>query len=414
MKIKTSIYTHEIDLPEEKKYVLILVKLLILLMLLDFSGDYLIYQAINGGIFKDIEDLIRKGIVSLLAFISLIGMARLSSLQRLGTIGRVCLSIILTIFLYGLIHGLITNNPTSSLREMVAVGSIFLIPLIIGINKKHIYNIAKYLIYLMVIVIGFKIVISQLLCLEVYGTLAFKVILRLSKFLLLPYSYFLVKAFTKEGKKIDLIFLLVVIIEILISQSRGLNLAVLLVTFFVFFISKNKGRVVLLLLIISFAALAVMFFTGNEVKVLFGMWSGSNFENTVEIRSQQFDMLIDRFYHRPLTGYGFGYVTPGSEYEDMELSYSLELDLINFFSKIGIPFSLLYIFSYALFVRQYIRAHFFNNKNKVITLSYLVALLSLLFFSLTQTAHSSYVYWIVYAITFLLLFKRESVNSKNI
>ena len=397
----------------EKNYVLILVKLLLILMCIDFSGDFLINYFIDEGVLKDVGDLVRNGIVLVLSLTILIGFSRLSSLQSLSSAGIFCLGIIGVIFLCGLILGLMENNQTNVFREASVIGPIFLIPLLIGVNKKHIYSIAKYLLYLVTIVLGLKIVISQLAFVAVFDSLTSKVLLRLSPILLLPYCYFLFRVLTKPADKMNLMFLLVVIIEILIAQSRGLNLAILLVTFFTILSYKNIKKSLLAFSVIGIAVGIVMFFTDKEPSTIFGNWSGDNFENTVNVRLQQVDLLIDRLYHRPLTGYGFGYFTPNTDYANLELPYTLELDLLNFFSKIGIPLSLLYVFSYILIVWQYVRIHFSSYKNKSITISYLAALLSLLFFSLTQTTHSSYVYWIIYALTFLLVFKHESVGSKR-
>jgi hypothetical protein len=92
-----------------------------------------------------------------------------------------------------------------------------------------------------------------------------------------------------------------------------------------------------------------------------------------------------------------GYFTPGYlTYGELPKPYLLELDLLNFFSKIGILFSTLYIASY-LFLYQLIQK-VKDKDTKELFISMFIGMLSLLIYSLGQTLHQSYLYWIFYSI----------------
>ena len=159
------------------------------------------------------------------------------------------------------------------------------------------------------------------------------------------------------------------------------------------------------LIIFSIATLLSILATNGDIENVFGIWSGDHLTNTVDHRIIQSEILLNRFFDNPFFGFGFGYFTPGyDDYGLLSLPYLLELDLINFFTKIGLPLSFIYIFTYILFIIKYFHNKFIYNN---IEFSFLTTLILLLFYGLFQTSHSSFVFWFIYAMTFVFLFRKS-------
>jgi hypothetical protein len=145
------------------------------------------------------------------------------------------------------------------------------------------------------------------------------------------------------------------------------------------------------------------------------IYGGKTYENGLEYRQVQLNMLTDRFLSHPFDGVGFGAYTKGYEtYEDLSKPYQLELDLINFFSKVGFIFSFIYLFSYY-------KLHTLVNKVEDINLksiffSFEIGIIASLIYSLGQTSHQSYLYWVVYSIFYsllLIVLKKQNLINKE-
>jgi len=123
---------------------------------------------------------------------------------------------------------------------------------------------------------------------------------------------------------------------------------------------------------------------------------------------------MERFINYPLLGVGMGYYTPGYlTYGEYAKPYLLELDLLNFFSKIGIFFSTLYIFSY-FFLYQLIQ-RVKDKDTKKLFISIFIGMLSLLIYSLGQTLHQSYLYWIFYSVFYgYLILEIKSQDKQKV
>lgn len=388
-----------------RKYYTNIVKLLITLVVIDFDGDFLLRQQI--GIFSSIQDLIRIGIVALLLSIGIAGIFDIRLITRVKSVGLFCLSAILAIFGYGVVYGALANNPTGAIRECLALAPLVMIPGFMKLKRAQLIGIAKYLIFCLILVLGVKILVSQLVSIAIYGSLSWKVILRLSPLLLLPYTYLLVRIIQDNRKQWDTVLLCVVAVEIFMAQARALNVSLALVTLIVFATGKLRRRSVITIMFVGISALLAIALTGGAIENVLGIWSGEYYSSSADYRAQQFDILIDRYASRPLIGFGFGYFTPGYEtYGDLANSFLLELDLMNFTTKVGLPLSVLYAFTYILFLMQYRKTQYPDRTSQGLAFSYLLTLFALLFYSLFQTAHSSFIYWLLYVIAFTFVFSK--------
>jgi phosphatidylserine synthase len=144
------------------------------------------------------------------------------------------------------------------------------------------------------------------------------------------------------------------------------------------------------------------------------LYGGEVYEGGVDYRLDQLKIILIRFQQFPILGVGFGYFTPGYlTYEFLPKPYLLELDLLNFISKIGFLFFIIYILSY-LFIYKLINK--INDKLKKETyLSFFIGLLSLLLYSIGQTLHQSYLYWVSFSILYAcIIIEMRKQNIKYV
>ena len=158
----------------------------------------------------------------------------------------------------------------------------------LSLSKPQNQKLVIYFIYLLVIVSAVKIIIAQLLSLSIYDGLSWKVLLRLSPLLILPFCYFLSNILRGKAGKLDLFFLLIVIIEILIANARALNLLLLIAFIFIVASSKLTFKLLSVLLIFLLSAYFSMLATSGSAEKVFGIWSGDHLQNTVDHRIVQF------------------------------------------------------------------------------------------------------------------------------
>jgi hypothetical protein len=382
---------------------ILIIKLFFIFVVIDFSGDLLLQQGAALSFYKKLEELIRYSIIVLLILISILGCFNLIYLNKNSFLGLAILSVTISILLYSFLLGLYNNIIVNAIREFLPFASLFLIPLFNRLDKTSFHNLALFFIYSLVIVSSLKILIIQFLTFTIYGVLSWKILLRLSPLLILPYCYFLLEILKKQVNRINLFFMFITTVSILIANARALNILLLLSTILISLLKINV-KIFNVFIIIFISALFSNFATDGEFQNVFGIWTGDHLINTVDYRKIQLDVLFNRILDKPIFGFGLGYFTPGyNDYAYYSLPYLLELDLINFFTKIGVPLSILYIFTYLFFIFQF-------NKNKVkdssLALSFLLALILLLIYSLFQTCHSSFSFWMYYAFTFTFIFRK--------
>jgi hypothetical protein len=376
----------------------------LILSIIDYSGDLHLGQRGQINIYQLIEDLIRQGIAVSLIIIGILGFLNIFPIKKIKSSGVLCIACTFLVLIYALVNGILSNNLDHVIRESLPAIVLMLIPLLIKIDAIQRHKLGIFFLYLLVIIAAIKILIIQFVAINIYGSLSWKVLLRLSPVLILPYCYFLLNILRGQASRLDFLYLLVVIVEILIANARALNLILLIATFIIIFTSNISYKLLTIICIFAISAGFSIIATNGSIENVFGIWTGEHLENTVNHRLIQLDVILNRLSDNPIFGFGLGYFTPGYDsYADLALPYLLELDLLNFFTKVGIPMSILYVFSYFLIIFQHIKNRYHGSN---IEYSYLLSLILLLVYSLFQTAHSSFIFWLLYAFTFSFIFRK--------
>jgi len=325
---------------------------------------------------------------------------------------------IITIYLYGLVWGIWNNNYIDSLNEISSIFPIFLIFILPQYyNLITIEFINKSLIYLLVFIF-IKFLMYQIIFFLFTSTLAWKVLMKQSPFLLFPFVYYIQNWFTRSSIK-NTIPIILTIFLLIIAQARTLIICAFFLYTITLFLTKNnvfqKFYHSLLMLVIAIFSFTLYLYSQN-VKFIDSfeyLVSGDYASESVEFRKNQFNEIINRLTSNPILGKGFGYYNPNySTYSENAKPYLLELDLFNFLSKIGIPMFLIYILSYFLFYYYITKVK--DIKQRMYFKLYFWALISLLIYSLGQTAHSSYTYWLSFSLVFSsLIISLKIQKDKN-
>ena len=304
--------------------------------------------------------------------------------------------IIISIYLYGLIWGICNNNYIDSLNEISSIFPIFLIFILPQYLTFITIEFINKTLYYLIVFLFFKFLIYQIVFYLFTSTLAWKVLMKQSPFLLFPFVYYIQIWFTRSNIK-NTIPIILSIFLLIISQARTLIICAFFLYIITLILTKNniiqKIYHSLLMLIIVIFSFTIYLYSQN-VKFIDSfeyLVSGDYASESVEFRKNQFNEIVNRLTSSPILGKGFGYFNPNySTYSENAKPYLLELDLFNFLSKIGIPMFLIYISSYFLF--YYYITKIKNLNQKMHFKLYFWALVSLLIYSLGQTAHSSYTY----------------------
>jgi hypothetical protein len=368
-----------------------------------FNGDISIY-----------DTKLKLLIISIFSLIMIFSVNKV----RINKILHLPIIIIITIYLYGLIWGMWNNNYNDSLNEISSIFPIFLIFILPQyLTFITIEFINKTLFYLIVFLF-IKFLLYQFLFYLFTSTLAWKVLMKQSPFLLFPLVYYIQNWFTRSSIKNTLPLILTIFL-LIIAQARTLIICAFFLYIITLFLSKKNvfqkvyhSLLMIFIVIFSFIIYLysqnVMFIDSFEYLV-----SGDYASESIEFRKNQFNEIVNRLMSNPILGKGFGYYNPNySTYSENAKPYLLELDLFNFLSKIGIPMFLIYISSYFLF--YYYITKIKNINHKMYFKLYFWALISLLIYSLGQTAHSSYTYWLSYSLVFSsLIISLKIQNEKH-
>lgn len=386
-----------------------LLKLLILCLCLDFSGDYIILYSIYG--LSDVNQFIRLLITTSLSLLLLFSLQYLKFIVHLNIGYKSVLFCIFAPIMYGFFWGIINNQTSLALREFLPYMTLLLIPLFCSFSSVALINIFDYFLKVLIILLLFKLALSQIIHLIYYGGFSWKVLLRISPLLMLPLSYLLYIFSTRRLNYLSYFYLVAVLIGIFLANARALFISSLSVAL----LSLSRINIFILfklLFLVLVAVLLVLLFSDNDIFTVFGNWSGEAFDSSYGYRESQLEILFDRFLNYSISGVGFGYFTPGYEsYEDLDNSYLLELDLLNFFTKIGLPFSIVYIFGFILFFYISIVSRIRCSQSiDLILKSFNSFLIGSLFYSLFQTFHSSILFWIFFSFAFSLNAKFSSTK----
>ncbi len=398
---------------------LTLLKLTFLFLIIDFSGDYLLVW--YSDLVVSLAGYIRILIISLLmfAFFSLF----LKPLNfKISKLGISILSMITMTYIYALLIGLLGEYPMNALRESMAIAPIILIPLLMSLDEEERNEFFHFAIYTLIIVILLKIIFGIILHYALFGGYTWKIFNRSSPLLLIPLFYFFHKILNYKPEFKSLAGFSISLFGILVAQARTLNFVVLLGLILIFFfpgkgekvnLSSFFGKRILMSAFLFFSVLLAALSTGTFDSSILGNWSGENFNTSAGMRIDQLNLLVSRMEENIL-GVGFGYVTKGfSDYEELNLSYLLELDLINFISKTGIFMGFIYLFSYIIFIYVCVVRLKQSKNDQSILIAYSLSIPLLLAYSVMQALHSSILFWVAYSLAFSYIFF-ESKNKKII
>ena len=388
-------------------------QMLILFSLLDSSGDYLLVS--ETGIISTASQIFRLALTMSLLISVVAGLLDIKRLILLHPFAKFILIINIIVIIYSLFLGVISNNSLNAIRESISFMLLAIIPTLLSVNHKSREKIFIFFINSLVWVCFSKIIIAQLGQVLLYGVPSWKVFLKISPILVVPYAYYLIKFASEKFQARTLLLLSIVIFEILIAQARSLNISVVLVSIFIL-IRPNKLKTLAfsvgLILILGAGS---MYITDMDFSSAFGIWSGDHFENSANYRIDQLHILIERFQSRPLSGFGFGFYTSGySSYGELDIPYQLELDLVNFASKTGFIMFSMYAIGYILIWFYFNSLKKNNSQSCEFLLTSFISIFSLLFYSLFQNLHSSILFWIYYSLFFSMIFSAKSHIPSNI
>ena len=380
--------------------------LLAFLLLLDITGDFLISAAFQSRGLHGFEDIIRLanyivfGICLLLS-----GLVALESKQTWSFSSISILFAFIIIPIIGLVIGALLNNWHAVLREYVpytAFGLVFLFRYLSDVQRT---KLITFFVFLVLWMVGLKILISQLIHLVEYGNLSWKLWVKAAPLLMFVTIYFCSKIlFDNKVDPRNFVFLAIVGFLVLCSTSRALLFLYAGVTFLTLWSANLKSKFLFVAALFSAVVMSVTFL-GKGVGGYWDVIAGTTLEASFEHRADQIQILISRISDSYFFGVGFGYYTPSyDEYMNTPLPYLLELDLINFFSKIGNLFGTVYLlFSIWVFFLLPKRLIEKTDLTSAVILQRTMACLFV--YSLVQTFHAGVLYW------FFLAFFIASASS---
>ena len=255
------------------------------------------------------------------------------------------------VFFYGFLRGLLTNRWIDVFNDTSSYIALFLVLVVYNLNKINLANsINKYFKYL-IIILAIKLIIFQILSIVVVGIPSWKMLLKQHAFLLIPFSVYSYD-YLKKGKVNFFLFLLTIFLLIL-AVARMLFISM----FFIFLINLFRSGIfrsffkffIIILFIIILFKIFLITQSVEQSAILDILYGGEIYQGGLDYRYDQLEIIIIRFISNPLSGMGFGYFTPNYlTYGELAKPYLLELDLLNFISKIGFFFSILYFCSYLI------------------------------------------------------------------
>jgi len=355
-------------------------------------------------------DPIIKGIVSILFFIIfIIGIKYIPKINNIW----IPFWIIVSITIYGVVRGLCTNILRNTLNDASSFLAILLIPVITNfkINDRH--EEIRKILKIFVLIILIKVFAYELLTYFLIGSPSWKILVKQSPFLLIPFSVYLADLL-KSGKNKIMFFLTIFLL--ISAMARMIFVSLILICIFYFFRMggiKSIFKIIIIFVIIFSAFYLYLYMQSVDQGSIFEhLYGGSEYKEGMDYRVEQFAIIMNRYMKNPFLGVGLGYFTPNYlTYQDLPKPYLLELDLLNYFSKIGIVLSIAYLTSYYFLYKLIKRVK--NKETKQLFLSIFIGLISILIYSVGQTAHQSYLYWICYSILYGYLILEIKAQEKK-
>lgn len=381
--------------------------ILYLILIIAFSEPFGDSILLSYGITFEAGDIIVKNIITSLFFVLILSSIP-SSFPRLNSIYLPIYLILLTMT-FGLVNGLLFNIHINALNDFTSILPILLVFFI----KEYVYKfdflkLSKFVI----IVLMIKYLLYQTITLSVFGIPSWKVLMKQSPVLLVCFSLLLGRGLNEKYKKNKeiYIYLFFCFFLILVAQARMLIISSIFILIINILLSNRKNIIIYLIPFFVIVFFLFLKTQGLTFENTLEHYSGDLFEKGLDYRNVQFDELKNRIFESPFFGKGLGYFNPSYlEYSQFAKPYQLELDLLNFISKIGIPFSFVYLFVYFLIGHILYSKKKLNLNNDLIY--FFIGILSLLIYSLGQTFHQGYLFWFILFI-FYINFIKESPKLK--
>lgn len=357
-------------------------------------------------IFSQGDIIIKKTIFFLFLFLFLTGIP--SKLPRFQSIffPFYCITIVM---IWGFINGLIFNVSLNAFNDLSSF-----IPFILIMFKREDFKIINFtkLSKILIIILLFKYFLYQFFSVLLFGVPSWKILMKQSPILLICFSIFLhrISSFTKT--KWDIFFLMISFFLILAAQARMLLGATIFVLIVSLFLGLKKSILLRSLPIFLLAGVLFMNFQGGTIEVVVDQYSGALYEYGLNYRMEQWIELKNRITESWFLGKGLGYFNPlYLTYGQLVKPYQLELDILNFISKVGIIFSFLYLVAYTiLFWFLSLKKVYFSNNNLI---PVFIGILGLLVYSLGQTFHQGYLFWFIFLLFYINLDKEWTILKYN-
>jgi hypothetical protein len=380
-----------------------------LLMSIEFGGDSILRVFnINIGLI----DITFKFLISFTALILLASFGFKSTI-RLPLL--LPLLIFIGVILIGLLNGLLINNIVNALKETSSFLFIALFLSFSVINKPLSVLEVESFLKVFVYIVSFKVLIYIVASYLVYDTPSWKILLKQSPLLLIPISVLFSKISLEcKFSKSNILLLVLMLVCVVFAQARMLFLALTIIFLFYFLNRRVFSKGLLIIGLIS-ASLWIYWLVTNTGLSSFNesLYAGKLFEDGLDYRLTQLDVIINRLVESPLLGVGFGHYTPGYlTYGELSKPYLLELDILNFISKIGLIMTFFYVMAYVLLFRL-IRSISDNNVRRLAK-SLFVSLIALLIYSTGQSFHQAYAYWSVLAFIYGFVVSHLRVQNKSV
>jgi len=395
----------------------------LVLITLDYSGDYLI-----NNIFTDIQNLIRKAIPLLFIILSIFSIINIKKLKLLSNSGLVILSILLVVFLYGTIIGLKENYWINVLNDARCIIPLLFIPVLLSFTESKLRNLKLIIIYTILVLLLSKLLLSQLNHVIIYGYLSWKVLLKNSVYLIIPMTYLYLLNINKENpiNKWHVILIFLLSWGIFEGSSRLFILNIILITAILFFKANSLKKYFVILIAILFAYVGYSYKNDSLIyKILLpskstrliepapapNLLQGDYFDRSLNHRQVQAKSILSRLEMKPIVGYGLGYFNENySDYYLLKYPYLLELDMPNFISKIGLFFGVIYTLTWVFFLFKGLK-YVYQSNSKAIDSTFLICIFVIYLNSFFQTAHSTIFFWTIFSFSFVILFKKkENLN----
>lgn len=360
---------------------------------MDYGGDSILRSF---PIDKNIPDKIFKLLISLFCFIFMISYG-LKLPRNINLLYPFIL--FLFVIIGGLAHGLLVNIPLNAINEATPFLFILLFLAFSSIKKPLSVKEIETALKLMIILSVIKLLIYLAMSYSYHGFFAWKILTKQSPLLLIPLSVYLSNYILQSKSKENFLLIFFILVCIVFAQARMLILASIFI-FIYYFFGRSFIRSIPLFLIMGVSLQVYIILIGESASDIGEfLYGGETYEDGLSYRLVQLDVILNRLIENPFFGVGFGYFTPGYlDYGFYAKPYLLELDILNFISKVGIVGTLVYGLAY-INMFQLIRK-ISNIEIRRLATALFISLIALMVYSVGQTTHQGVNYWIFLAFVY--------------